>query len=265
MKPSESPEVINLPLPKSDYYISNALNKLANSNLKLNQFSKAQQYNNQAGKIAQEVKNIFLTRNTAQTHYQIDSTLGDFKSAFHFYQIYNQAEDSISKSQKAGEFAKTETKFQIAKMLAEEEIIKQTAAQATAEEKERTNNLQYLAIAAIFILIFTGLFLLTKLKISLPVAKNLVFVSLLLFFEFAIILFDPLNDRYSGGIPIFKLAFNALLALFIAPLHSYIEKQLLKRFYQNTQNPPPSKEGEGEVATIEAISSPQPPENQPNS
>jgi hypothetical protein len=55
------------------------------------------------------------------------------------------------------------------------------------------------------------------------------FLGILLLFEFLLILFDPIIDQYSGGIPVQKLVFNTFIALLIAPLHRIIERKIRKR------------------------------------
>ena len=55
------------------------------------------------------------------------------------------------------------------------------------------------------------------------------FAGLLILFEFLLILFDPMFDKYSGGIPFYKLGFNTLVAFGFSPLHGWIEEKLRKR------------------------------------
>ena len=68
-----------------------------------------------------------------------------------------------------------------------------------------------------------------KLNIPVKVMDIALFAGLLILFEFLLILFDPLFDKYSGGIPLYKLAFNSLIAFGFAPLHGWIEEKLRKR------------------------------------
>ena len=99
-------------------------------------------------------------------------------------------------------------------------------AEKLKEETQRSNNLQYLGIFGFVGLVFLFLFILGKLNVSQRIAEAFVFIALLLLFEFALILFDPINDQYSGGTPILKLLFNIVIAILITPLHSWLERKI---------------------------------------
>ena len=59
--------------------------------------------------------------------------------------------------------------------------------------------------------------------------KGLLYVALMMTFEFAMMLFDPLNDKYSEGLPLYKMLFNTLIALGLGPLHHTAERKMAAR------------------------------------
>jgi len=167
--------------------------------------------------------------------YHADSALGDYKSAFEHHKLFKQYSDSLHNEDKAKEFGRVESKYQFEKE-AEEAKRKQAEAQRKEQlETERRNNLQYLSIFAGLMVLFGGLAFVGKLKIPPRVLDITLFAALLILFEFLLILFDPLLDQYTGGIPIQKLVFNSLIALGFAPLHGFLEKKLKKRFDMNLE------------------------------
>ena len=60
-------------------------------------------------------------------------------------------------------------------------------------------------------------------------AEGLIFFTFLLFFEFCLVLLDPLIEDWSGGEPLYKLLFNAILAGAIFPAHAFFENTLKNR------------------------------------
>ena len=66
-------------------------------------------------------------------------------------------------------------------------------------------------------------------KVSEHVAQGLIFVSLLLVFEFILVFMDPYLDNITKGIPVYKLFVNVLLATFIFPVHGFLEKRFKSR------------------------------------
>ncbi|MBN4066150.1 hypothetical protein JYT51_02345, partial [Candidatus Amoebophilus asiaticus] len=89
------------------------------------------------------------------------------------------------------------------------------------------------------ILIFSGILGLGKIPFTFhsyrayknlrQISEGLIFISFLLFFEFILILADPYIELYSGGAPVYKLAFNAVIAALIFPLHQFFEGRMKKR------------------------------------
>jgi len=96
-------------------------------------------------------------------------------------------------------------------------------------------NLEYLGMSifllAIFVFLFSG-----KLKISHSWTERFVLLGMLLFFEFLLVLTDPLVENITQGEPVWKLLSNVFLALGILPIHNFIEKFMHKRLVSNNNH-----------------------------
>ncbi|MFH1322031.1 MAG: hypothetical protein ABII90_15435 [Bacteroidota bacterium] len=71
--------------------------------------------------------------------------------------------------------------------------------------------------------------MLGRMAIPIRLAEGMIFFAFLLFFEFTLVLLDPYIECFSAGAPAVKLAFNAILAAMIFPLHAFFEGKLKKR------------------------------------
>jgi len=60
-------------------------------------------------------------------------------------------------------------------------------------------------------------------------AKSMIFVSVVLLFEFILVLIDPLIDQYTGGNPALKFAINSAIALLMIPVHNFLVSKLVGR------------------------------------
>jgi len=96
-------------------------------------------------------------------------------------------------------------------------------------------NLEYLGMSifllAIFVFLFSG-----KLKISHSWTERFVLLGMLLFFEFLLVLTDPLVENITQGEPVWKLLSNVFLSLGILPIHNFIEKFMHKRLVSNNNH-----------------------------
>jgi tetratricopeptide (TPR) repeat protein len=197
---------------------------------KLNDWGRAKIYTKRALEWALKSEDKITIVNAYSNLATIDSALGDYQAAYQHYKLFVHFKDSLFNEDKAKEFGRIESRYQFEKE-AEEQKRKQAEAQRIAqEETDRRNNLQYLSIFGGLLVLFGGLAFVGKLKIPERVLDIALFAALLILFEFLLILFDPLLDQYTGGIPIQKLVFNSLIALGFAPLHGFLERKLKRRF-----------------------------------
>ncbi|MFH1319272.1 MAG: tetratricopeptide repeat protein [Bacteroidota bacterium] len=169
----------------------------------------------------------FLAENYAST--------GDHKMAFEFFRKHSSLKDSLFNEEKSKEIGKLEARYEMEKKMAEEKAEAEVIAKAEAELMARRNNLQYSGILIFIVLLFVGMFMLGKINIPIRFAEGIIFFTFLLFFEFTLVLLDPYIELHSSGAPAIKLAFNAVLAALIFPLHSFFEEMLKKRIMKKTK------------------------------
>jgi transcriptional regulator of nitric oxide reductase len=158
--------------------------------------------------------------------YQLYEKKGYKNKAFDTYKNYSIMKDSLEndESRKLVQQQRLEFEFEKAKMIEDQKEIERQKALAAKVARRNTlqNSLIFLAILLSFAIIFSFGFL----KISPRFGQILIFGSLLIFFEFLLVLTDPYLDRLTNGVPIYKLLANSVLAFSIFPLHAWMEKQL---------------------------------------
>ncbi len=86
----------------------------------------------------------------------------------------------------------------------------------------------YLGQTAFFLILISLTFFLNRGKTQSRVAEIIAFITIITIFEFLIMLIEPLFEGYTGGVPVFQLAMNILLALSLAPMEILIRKYLNK-------------------------------------
>jgi len=184
---------------------------------------------------------IFLLKKCYEYLYKSDSVIRNFEGSLEMYKTYTAYVDSFKEFDRKEELVKKESRYQFEKE-ADEAKRKEDEAQRLADlETERRNNLQYLSIFAGLLVLFGGLAFMGRFRIPVRVLDIALFAALLILFEFLLILFDPILDQYTGGIPIQKLVFNSVIALGFAPLHGFLEGKLRKRFVLEQNQPPPAQ------------------------
>jgi tetratricopeptide (TPR) repeat protein len=213
--------------------IANCLNNIGAAYNELHQPQTAKEFARKGLKLAQEIKHMEWMKRGAEVSYRADSALGDWKSAFEYHKLYKQYSDSLHNEEKAKEFGRIESRHQFEKEAEEAKRKEQEAKRLAEIETERRNNLQYLSIFGGIIALFGVIAFLGRFRIPVRVLNIALFAALLILFEFLLILFDPILDQYTGGIPVQKLVFNSVIALVFAPLHGFLERKL-KRRYSNS-------------------------------
>jgi len=154
-------------------------------------------------------------------------TLGDVEKAYYYQQQTLQLKDTIF------------SKERISKSLiisAEEEVRQKEIAERKLEEAmERKLTMQYLGIGLCLpLLMFLTLFLINK-KIKPAYIKFIGTVSLLLTFEYIMLLMHNITGKITHHLPIYMLLILAGIASILTPLHHRIEHWLLKRIAEKNK------------------------------
>ncbi|MBL4656482.1 MAG: tetratricopeptide repeat protein [Flavobacteriales bacterium] len=179
--------------------------------------------------IADSIDYIQLVKDVSKSLSKLYEDMGQYEPSLDYYKQYTMTKDSLFNEAKSKDIGKIEAKHEFEKAEAERKRIQEEQARLETATKSRRDNLQYSGILIFLVLIFTGVFMLGKFSIPIRLAEGLIFFSFLLFFEFTLVLLDPYIEQYSSGAPAIKLAFNALLAGLIFPLHSFFETKLKGR------------------------------------
>lgn len=179
--------------------------------------------------LAKELRYPIMIQNSAFWLSEACEKNGLGMDAVMYYEEYIAVSDSLTITQNTKSITdqKLEFGFEKEKFLKEQEE-KERERLAKLEVKRR-NNLQYIFIFLLVVL-FIGLAIsLGAIKVSSRMADVIILLSLLIFFEFVLVISDPFVDKITSGVPIYKLLVNTLLAFFIFPLHSFLAKRLKKR------------------------------------
>jgi tetratricopeptide (TPR) repeat protein len=191
--------------------------------------------------LAQEVGNLETMRANAFYLANADSAAGDFQSSLKHFKLYHQYHGLIHNDEQTKKITALQSRYELEKELDEKKRQEEIASAQEAERQERVYMFQSLGIFGFLALMLFSLFFLGKLNLPYSLLKGLMFVSLIMAFEFAVMLFDPWNEKYSQGLPLYKMLFNTMLALVLWPLHNFAEKKLTARLIKNAPPPPDFK------------------------
>lgn len=164
---------------------------------------------------------------------EIQEKMGLYKEADQSLKEFIHLQDSFFNAEKTIEFGQLEQSFDYERQELQQQIADQEAKAALREANIRQYIISFGVVSLIALLMIVGLRYSKKRRLRYFV----VFASLLVFFEFALVLLDSLVDGVTGGLPIPKLLANVLLAALIAPLNTVLEKRLVEaRKEQDSQN-----------------------------
>lgn len=179
--------------------------------------------------IAEEIGALPGIESNTKMLSEIYAETGRIDLAYKFQSRYLSVHDSLFNENQTREIGKMEARHEVEnearnKKLAEDEKIR-----AEKAKKSRMDLLQYSGI--VFLLLLVGVFILILgfKKVSPQIASAVTFLAFLLLFEFLLVLLDPLVDKWSHGMPAYKLLLNGIMALMIFPIHAYFERFLKRR------------------------------------
>lgn len=165
--------------------------------------------------------------------YNTYKILHNTDSALRYHEIYMVMKDSVSNNEikKATIRQQANYDFEKEQILKERELAK--AMEAEERKRERRDNMQYIIILMVLILVFGLVLSFGFIKVSPKLAEGLIFFAFLILFEFLLVLTDPYVDGIAKGAPGIKLLLNAGLAAMIFPAHAFFEKTLKLKLIKN--------------------------------
>jgi len=159
----------------------------------------------------------------------------DYKMALENFRLSTHWRDTLFNEEKTKEIGSLEARHEIEMEAMERRRQEEEEQRLLKEAQDRRNALQYSGILMVIMAFMTVLLFSGKLKLPMNVVEGGIFFTLLILFEFLLVLFDPFIAKYAGGEPAYSLLINSGLALLILPFHGFFEK-LLKKRLQKTRD-----------------------------
>ena len=202
--------------------------RLKGQNLKkLNDLKGAQKTFEKIVAYGEEAQFLGSTLHAKRELIKMYSNRGDIKRAFELQSEYIVAKDTLDKRDYRTETLRLTNEYEF--KVAQQKALREK--QLHDEQIARRNNLEYLSISIIVLLIFVILFS-RKRRMTVQVINVLLLIGLLLLFEFLLILTDSSVEKITQGEPILKLLVNVVIALLILPGHQFLEKYSRKKLIE---------------------------------
>jgi len=148
-----------------------------------------------------------------------------FEKAYEYHVKYSKVKEEIFNEKKSKELGRQE----MAHEYELEQIERVQREERAAKAKASLHLRYYWIIIAFLVVLFLGILFSGWFAIGEKMAKSLIFVSVILLFEFILVLIDPLIDQYTGGNPALKFAINGSIALLMIPVHNFLINKLVGR------------------------------------
>ena len=137
--------------------------------------------------------------------------------------------DSLFNEEKSKEMGILQGRHETIRKMERLERERKARAAVEAAAQERRARMQYYGIIFFLAAMLVAAFWSGRFAIPLRVAKGVVFVTVVLLFEFLLVLLDPYIQKYAGGNPALILAFNGTLALGMLPVFNFLVNKLTVR------------------------------------
>ncbi|MBW8050056.1 MAG: tetratricopeptide repeat protein [Cytophagales bacterium] len=211
------------------HVIANNLYNLGRVYNALGNFEKALYYSKKSLSIAKEIGSKNLIKGNYWQLSETYATENNYKKAYQYHLLYSQMKDSLFNAEKSEAIGKTVGRYEAEKEQRERELKEKAEAAAAAKVQAHLNVIYYSAIAAFLVLLFFIILFSGRFAIPIVMAKSVVFVGVILLFEFILVLIEPMVEYYTSGNPALMVVINSSLALLILPLHNFLVNKLVQR------------------------------------
>lgn len=198
---------------------------IGQTSIKLKKYNDARTYLDDGLVVAKELGNKKIIRDSYFSLSALDSAQGNFAKAYEHYKLYIVYRDSLFNEEKVQQTVQMQMQYEIER----DAILEMQKTEKERLRIKRRNTLQYLGIFSIVFVLVVIVMLLGKIKVPVGVSRGLNFVSLLILFESVLVFTDPYLDVFTGGVPVYKLLMNIVLAILIFPIHNFVDKRFRKR------------------------------------
>ena len=206
--------------------IASSLNNIGEFYLEQGRLDDALENGTKGLLLARTIGSPRLISHSAGLLSKVAKAKGNHQKALEMYELHIQMRDSIKNEETQKATIRQQTKYEFEKTMLVKEQKEKEEARVLSEEISRRDNLQYSVVLICLLVIGVIVAMLGRLALPVRMAEGIIFFSFLILFEFLLVLADPYIDNWSGGAPGFKLLFNAGIAAFIFPLHSFFERKL---------------------------------------
>ncbi len=205
------------------------LNRMGRISLKMNQPAEAIASMQLSLEIAQSIESVPNVRDAAYSLYSAFKGLGQDRKALEMHELYLVMRDSVESEENRNSLIRSELKYEFEKDKLIKTQEKQAADRIAQENAIRRDRLQYSLVSGFVIFLLIGMLVLGFLRVPPKFAFAIVFLALLVVFEFALVLIDPYTEPIAQGQPALKFLINLGLALLLTPVHHFLERFVQRR------------------------------------
>jgi hypothetical protein len=212
---------------ESPVFISNFFNRYGNFLIKNGKMGEAI---NSFQKAFLEAEKSQYTDFMIESSYYLDSLyslIGNFAAAHKYSNINKKLMLQQTFVNKQDEFLRMELANESRQIAFDQKRLE--------DEQKRRFNLQYFIITLSIIFFFLIFIIFSRLKVPEWSIKGLGFISVLMLFEFIILILDHEIHHFTHGAPLWIFAIKVLILIFLFPLHHIIERAIIKFMIQKKQ------------------------------
>ncbi len=218
------------------YYITFSLANIGNIYIEQDKPKTSLPWFKQSAAIAEEINAKPEMRDAYFGLYKAYKKLNNLSKALTYHEKYDIVKYSIHNEEISKAIGKQEGIHEIDIKNIKRAYKQKEEERIAAEEKKRSDTRQHLGIGSVLLLLFFLIFFFTfrRLATIIPfvVVEVILFITFLLFFEYVLMLLDPIIEEFSGGLPALKLAYTSIVAGVIFPFHRFFEKKIKQRIYK---------------------------------
>lgn len=207
--------------------ISKNMANLGANLYELNRLGEAEKILKKALSIADSLQNQRYIQSMEDMLCDVYVKKGNYKLAFLHYENYIKIKDQFLDEEKSREIGKLQTTYQLESDAIQEKKEKEQLFLRVREKKVHRAHIQYGFTFLIILFLFMLIIFSGKLKMGRRFIQGTIFITLLVLFEYLLVLMDPIIIDFTGAEPLYKLLVNIILSAVIFPVDAYLRKKLV--------------------------------------
>lgn len=217
---------------KQNRLIASGFNTMARLYINIKDFKTAELYCDSALIYALQSSDRKTLQDIYDNQGSIYSELNKYEKAYHALKLSSDLKDSIFNADKSRAIGKLEAGYEIEKNIKEKEMQQK----ALEEQQKKRALVQYSCIFIFVLALFFSLFLMGNFQLPGGIANKTIILSILLLFEFLLLLTDPLLGTFLNGQPALILLVNFIFAVVFIPLDELLRRNLEKKLIKEKSN-----------------------------